>query len=474
MRRVSTLRERRCDAVAKQSRSVQRRRFRSARTTSRSRRRSGRAKTLCRRPWCDRSFSVAAGTIWMRLRTARNCACLPAPVKTSRKAAPFGCICHRTAAVLWQNDEIEGRDDKNAHGGKSMIGSGISRRDVLIGSSAFVAGAAFSTKVMSAAPPASAVTPQLIEAAKKEGKVVWYTSVDLVPVEKIAKSFEAKYPGVAVRVERTGTERVFQRIGQEYGSNIHAVDVANSSDAAHFIVWKNKGMLEAYLPEDVAKFYPVEHKDPDGMFASFRVWVCIIAYNTNLVKKEEAPKSFADLLDPKWKGKIVKAHPGYSGTIMTATYQMQRDLGWSYFEKLAQQNILQVQSAAEPPKKIALGERAIQADGVEYLILKEKESGQPVEPVYAPEGSPLIIGPNGLFKAAPNPNAARLFQSFCFTPECQQLCIDIGGLRSVHPQIKEHTGRTPLSQIKKMKDDAAAVLKNGEQIKARYTKIFRV
>jgi iron(III) transport system substrate-binding protein len=86
----------------------------------------------------------------------------------------------------------------------------------------------------------------------------------------------------------------------------------------------------------------------------------------------------------------------------------------------------------------------------------------------------LIIGPNGLFKAAPNPNAARLFQSFCFTPECQQLCIDIGGLRSVHPQIKEHTGRTPLSQIKMMKDDAAAVLKNGEQIKARYTKIFRV
>jgi iron(III) transport system substrate-binding protein len=159
---------------------------------------------------------------------------------------------------------------------------------------------------------------------------------------------------------------------------------------------------------------------------------------------------------------------------MTATYQMSRDLGWEYFEKLAQQNILQVQSAADPPKKIALGERAIQADGVEYLIHQEKEAGQPVEPVYATEGTPLIIGPNGLFKAAPNPNAARLFQSYCFSPECQQLCIDIGGLRSVHPQIKEHTGRTLLSKIKTMKDDAAAVLKNGEQIKARYTKIFRV
>src|SRR5450830_290558 len=206
-----------------------------------------------------------------------------------------------------------------------MKGSKCSRRDLLIGSSALAVGSAFSTQVLSAAPPASAVTPALIEAAKKEGKVVWYTSVDLPLAEKVAKSFEAKYPGIAVRVERTGAERVFQRIGQEYASNIHAVDVANSSDAAHFIVWKRDGILLPYVPEDVAKFYPAEHKDIDGMFASFRVWVCIIAYNTNLVKKEVAPKSFADLLDPKWKGKIVKAHPGYSGTIMTATYQMQRD-----------------------------------------------------------------------------------------------------------------------------------------------------
>ena len=92
-----------------------------------------------------------------------------------------------------------------------MKGSGISRRGVLVGSSALAAGAVFSTRVMSAAPPATAITPQLIEAAKKEGKVVWYTSVDLPLAEKIAKSFEAKFPGVAVRVERTGAERVFQR-----------------------------------------------------------------------------------------------------------------------------------------------------------------------------------------------------------------------------------------------------------------------
>src|ERR1043165_8703701 len=201
----------------------------------------------------------------------------------------------------------------------------ISRRDVLVGSSALIAGAALSTRVVSAAPAPVAITPALIEAAKKEGKGVWYTSVDLPLAEKIAKSFEAKFPGIAVRVERTGAERVFQRIGQEYTSRIYAVDAVNSSDAAHFVAWKRDSMLAPFMPEDVARHYPADHKDPDGLFASFRVTLSAVAYNTKLVKAEEAPKSFADLLDPKWAGKIVKSHPSYSGTILTATYQIARD-----------------------------------------------------------------------------------------------------------------------------------------------------
>src|SRR5436853_4342921 len=349
----------------------------------------------------------------------------------------------------------------------------ISRRTVLKGSTALLAGAAFSTRVMASAPPPEPVTPALIEAAKKEGQVSYYTSTDLPVAEKLAKAFEAKYPGIAVQVERTGAERVFQRIGQEYASNIHAVDVVNSSDAAHFIVWKRDGILAPYMPLDVAQ-YPAEHRDVDGQFASWRIWLSIIAYNTNLVKPEEAPKSFADLLDPKWKGKIVKAHPGYSGTIMTATYQMQRDLGWTFFEQLAKQNIMQVQSSADPPKKLDLGERAVMADGNEYNIFQLKEAGRPVEPVYASEGSPLIIGPNGVFKSSPNPNAAKLFQSFALSREAQQLIIDVGGLRSVHSQTKDKAGRRPLAEIKTMKDDAAAVEKESDSIKTRYSKIFRV
>jgi iron(III) transport system substrate-binding protein len=354
-----------------------------------------------------------------------------------------------------------------------MRHSKFSRRDVIKGASALGL-SVYASPIMAAPPEPAVVTSQLIEAAKKEGKIAWYTSLDLPVAERVAKAFEAKYPGIAARVERTGAERVFQRIGQEYASRIHAVDVVQSSDAAHFIVWKREGILEPYVPEDVAKFYPAEHKDADGMFATFRAWLCVMGYNTNLVKAEDAPKSYADLLDPKWAGKIVKAHPGYSGTIMTATYQIARDLGWDYLEKLAKQRIMQVQSSADPPKKLALGERAVMFDGNEYNLFQQKEKGDPVEIIYPTEGTPLIIGPNGLMKNAPNPNAGRLFQSFCFTPECQQLLIDVGGLRSAHPHTKEKPGRTPFADIKKMKDDPAGVEKTGDEIKARYTRLFRV
>ena len=125
-----------------------------------------------------------------------------------------------------------------------------------------------------------------------------------------------------------------------------------------------------------------------------------IAYNTNLVKPEDAPKSFADLLDPRWAGKMVKGHPAYSGTIMTATFQMVRELGWEYMEKLSKQRVMQVQSSTDPPKKLSLGERAVMADGNEYGVVLLKEAGQPVEPIYPAEGTPTISGPTGIFQVS--------------------------------------------------------------------------
>ncbi len=181
-----------------------------------------------------------------------------------------------------------------------------------------------------------------------------------------------------------------------------------------------------------------------------------------------------DLLHPKWMGKMVKAHPAYSGTIMTSTFQIARELGWEYFEKLGKQKVLQVQSAVDPPKKLALGERAVMADGNDFNLVQFKEAGQPVEVVYPTEGAPLIVCPNAVLKAAPNPNAARLFQSYLLSREGQQVLCDFAAQHSAHPQVTEKPGRTPLAKIKTMKDDPVAVEAQAEQIKERYTRYFGV
>ena len=337
-----------------------------------------------------------------------------------------------------------------------------------------VAGLIAATAVAFAAAPApTKITPELIEAAKKEGKVVFYTAIDLKVAEGLGKAFEATYPGVAVQIERTGSERMFQRVQQERSSKIYAADVLDGSDQALFVTFKAQGILEPFVPADVMK-WPADQRDPDGQYASVRFTLMPISYNTNLVKPDDAPKSFADLLDPKWAGKMVKAHPGYSGGIVTSTFQVSRDLGWDYLQKLAKQKVLQVQSATEPPKKLALGERAIAADGLEYVSNLEKEKGSPVEMIYPSEGTPFVPGCAAIVKDAPHPNTAKLFMSFLFSQQAQQFLSDTGGMRSFHPDVKLKAGRKPLAQIKLMKSDPIAQEKATEEIKKKYAEYFGI
>jgi iron(III) transport system substrate-binding protein len=349
----------------------------------------------------------------------------------------------------------------------------ITRRDLIKGSAALGL-TVFAAPLKAAAPEPVAITPALVEAARNEAKVVLYSSMDLPVGEKLGKAFEAQYPGIAVQIERSGAERLFQRIEQEFASNIRAADVINSSDASHFIPWKAKGWLAPFVSEDIARHFPPQYRDPDGMFVTTRLWLSSIAYNTGLVKPEDAPKSFVDLLAPKWAGKMVKGHPAYSGTIMTSTFQLVRELGWEYFEKLSKQRIMQVQSSTDPPKKLALGERAVMADGGEYVVSELRTRGEPIEEVYAIEGTPLVTGPSAIIASAPHPNAARLFQAWLHTRETQRFFIDFTAQYSVHAQVQSKPGRRKISDIKLMKEDAECVEKMTEEIKMRYAKLFRV
>src|SRR3979490_1374592 len=157
----------------------------------------------------------------------------------------------------------------------------LSRRELIKGSAALGL-TAFAAPPKAAAPQPAAINPDLIEAARKEAKVILYSSMDLPVGEKLGKAFEAQYPGIAVQIERSGSERLFQRLDQEFASGIRAADIVNSSDASHFISWKKNGWLAPFVTEDIAQHFLPEFRDPEGMSATTRIYLSSIAYNPNL------------------------------------------------------------------------------------------------------------------------------------------------------------------------------------------------
>jgi iron(III) transport system substrate-binding protein len=310
-----------------------------------------------------------------------------------------------------------------------------------------------------------------VEAAKKEGKVVWYTSLALPSAEKVAKLFEAAYPGIKVDVNRTGSERILSRVMQELQAGIKNVDVIHTSDAGHFVLLKNKNLLTKYTPAGVERF-PAGFKDKDGYYYGLRATVNVIAYNTKVVTAAEAPKTWKDLLDPKWKGKMVTAHPGYSGVIATHVLALVNQYGWDFFKQLAQNKLMLVQSAVDPAGVVASGERAVAVDGGEYTFYQTKRKGNPVELVYPKEGVPLVVSPTAIAAGAPHPNASKLFTDFSFTREVQQVMADSEGLYTGHPEVKYPTDKPKLSDLKLLSVEPEELEKRNEEIKTRFVEFF--
>src|SRR5713101_7051545 len=323
--------------------------------------------------------------------------------------------------------------------------------------------------ILSAAPlPAQDAR---VEAAKKEGKVVWYTSLALTSAEKVAKLFEAAYPGVKVEVHRTGSERILQRVMQELQANLKIADVVHTSDAGHYVLLKEKKLLMKHTPAGVDRF-PPSFKDKDGYHYGLRATVNVIAYNTKAVSPAEAPRTWKDLLDPKWKGKLVTAHPGYSGVIATHVLALVHLHGWDYFKQLAQSKPMLVQSAVDPAGVVASGERPVAVNGGDYTFYQIKKKGNPVEIVFPKEGVPLVISPTAIAAFAPHPNAAKLFTDFIFSRDVQQVLADTEGLYTGHPDVKYPADQPKLSELKLLQVEPEELEKRNEEIKTRFVEFF--
>ena len=311
----------------------------------------------------------------------------------------------------------------------------------------------------------------LFQGARKEGSVAWYTSLAIPSSTAIAHAFKTKYTGIDVEVHRTGSQRVLQRFMQEATAGIKNGDVIHTSDAGHFELLKDKGMLLKYTPRGVEVF-PAGFKDKDGFYYGMRATLSVIAHNPKIVSDKAAPKTWKELLNPKWKGKMVSAHPGYSGIIMTHVLALVNLYGWDYFRDLAKNSLHMVQSANDPAGIVASGERPVGVNGAEYFYYKTQKQGNPITIIYPKEGVPLVVSPVAIAKNAPHPNAAKLFTEFIFSKESQQLLADKEGLYTGHPEVTYPADKPKLKDLKLLAADPDELEKRNAEIKKRFIEYF--
>src|SRR5262249_1471663 len=171
----------------------------------------------------------------------------------------------------------------------------------------------FGPRPARAAHEMSAREKDLYAAAKLEGSLTWYTAhSDDVTAQALARDFEAHYPGIKVSAVRTTAQVAFQRASQEIKAGAMQVDVLSSTDIGHYVYLKEKKLLEKYVPENAAKVLDIyKNYDPDGNYFVTSAGMMAIGYNTTKVVAADAPKTWTELIDPKWKDKVTLGHPGF-------------------------------------------------------------------------------------------------------------------------------------------------------------------
>ncbi len=277
--------------------------------------------------------------------------------------------------------------------------------------------------VIVSTPAVRAADEALIAAAKREGQVIWYT-VQVVDqlVAPVAKAFEAKY-GVKVNYVRTDPAEVALRVRNEAKAAKVQVDLMEGSQAAAGL--KKDGLVMQWQP-DIVKTFPKEYVDPEGYWVATNMYVLMAGFNTDMIKPGTEPKSWEDLLDPKWRGKMVwntnLTTSAASGFISLVLNEMGDEKGMSYLRKLSEQKISGLKvTARQIVDQVIAGEYAIGLNVYPSQIAGSKAKGAPVErSALAPVslGATLVAA---LAKDAPHPNAGKLLFDFLLSDEGQKI-----------------------------------------------------
>lgn len=279
----------------------------------------------------------------------------------------------------------------------------------------------------------------LIDGARAERDVTFYSSLQPPQIEPYARAFEKRYPIIKVNAVRLSGSRVVTRIQSELNAGRNLVDVINVS-GEEAAALKKVGALDPYLsPQRDA--YPPSGKDKDGYFSVASLITMVLGYNSNLVKRADVPKSYDDLLQPKWKGQMFLDNEAFDWFAVLLKY-FGRDKGMQYMRNLAKQDVTLIRGRTAAAQLLVAGEKPIAIVQSGNTMLDYKARGAPVDLSIL---DPYMALANYIMlaKQAAHPHAAALLIDWSLSEEGQQLMTSYGrvilrkGVKQRFPELVE-------------------------------------
>ncbi len=268
-------------------------------------------------------------------------------------------------------------------------------------------------------------SPELIAAAKAEGKMVLYTANYAEVEQDVIKEFNKRFPEIKVEMVRAPGGQLITRVRTEAAAGKLIADIVDHSDRALMLPLAD--LFQDYAPPNAADYDPASLVSPKFWPRVTVVWS--IAYNTELVK--DAPKTWKDLTNPQYDKLIGQVFAQSGGTTWTRIMFERQVLGEDYWARQAATHPVLYPSGAPTADALVRGEIAI-APLLYNVVYQKKKDGAPIEIFFPPEGSPVNPYASGIPKTAAHPNAAKLFLNWCLSKEGQTFMIkELGNLTSL-------------------------------------------
>jgi len=282
----------------------------------------------------------------------------------------------------------------------------------------------------------------MLEAAKKEGQLVFYSGIPIADAQAILSAMEKKYPFIKTTFYRATGSALVSRIQTEQRAGTHMWDVMNSTGFEPYALLEQGYFAKYDSPE--RQVFPEGHKDNEGYWATMYTTPMIVSYNTRLVSLGELPKEYFDLLNPKWKGRL-----GLDSSDLEWYANLRKTWGaekaQKFLEGLRRQDIRLVQGRSLLTELLSGGEVAILTNNFLQNAIEAKRKGSPIE-ILALDPVISAAGLIGINRLAPHPNAARLFVDFVLSKEGQELIV-----KTDRSSVRKDVSGNPLDMIRNVR-----------------------